>query len=83
MAALQSKDRDTAQSAVEAMRTRLMPCISVLLNTCKGGGTEQDIQLADTIRNDWCSLLEEHLGKACDLHVKKVGLAFVVTCLLQ
>nr|CAB3267551.1 ubiquitin carboxyl-terminal hydrolase 25-like [Phallusia mammillata] len=61
MRQLQSPDKEIALQGIQMMRSQLIPCIAALLSTEKGGGTAQDLQLADNMRDDWCSLLEQNV----------------------
>ncbi|XP_076800590.1 ubiquitin carboxyl-terminal hydrolase 28-like isoform X3 [Clavelina lepadiformis] len=58
---MRSNEKATATRGLEIMRKRLIPCMSVLLSSSKGGGTSHDLQLADSIRDAWCSLIEEEI----------------------
>uniref|UniRef100_H2YB36 Ubiquitin carboxyl-terminal hydrolase n=1 Tax=Ciona savignyi TaxID=51511 RepID=H2YB36_CIOSA len=62
MLKVQSPNLEDGNKGLKMMRRRLIPCISLLLREKVGGKSDQDLQLADLIREDWCSLLEQSDG---------------------
>ncbi|XP_078483959.1 ubiquitin carboxyl-terminal hydrolase 25 isoform X7 [Ciona intestinalis] len=59
MLKMQSPNEEDVYKGLKLMRKKLIPCISLLLGDGRRGKCDQDLQLADSIRGDWCSLLEQ------------------------
>lgn len=63
MKLVEDDNQAVAHSGLVMLRSKLIPCMSVLISPDWGGGSPLDLQLADTIRDQWCSLIEKPSGK--------------------